>query len=155
MIRIERDPAFWSAIAGHPEVSRRLGGIDPAMVARLASAPGFVPLASTHGGFLFQRRDELGFAFELHTLFTPEGWGREVFTAGTEALILMFGSPCQLITTLELKRNDKSRPPRTFGFEPAGEFSETPFGEARLWVLTRTAWQASPAAQRKAKTCLH
>jgi hypothetical protein len=149
MMRVERDPAFWTAVAAHPAVAPTLAGGDPAAVGALAARADILPLAAEHGGFLLQRRDELGFAWELHTLFTPEGRGREAVESGVEGLTLMFGAQACLITTLEVKGNPRSRPWRGFGFAPAGDWSASPVGEVRLWILTKAAWLESPAAQRR------
>ena len=154
MIRIDRDPAFWTAVASHPSVAPMLQGADPALVGALASRPDFLPIAAEHGGFLLQRRDDLGFAWELHTLFTPEGWGREAVVAGIEALGLMFGSNACLISTFEVTANPRSRPWKGFGFTPAGEAVQTPLGELKLWILTKAAWSESRTAKRRA-ACLH
>lgn len=154
MIRIERDPAFWTAIAEHPSVTPMLRGAAPAAIGALARRRDFLPLAAEHGGFLLQRRDELGFAWELHTLFTPEGWGREAVLAGVEGLALMFGSTCRLIWTLEVKANPRSRPWKGLGFVQAGDWAETPLGELRPWILTKSSWAESRAAKRRAQ-CLH
>ena len=154
MIRIERDPAFWTAVAEHPAVRSKLAGVSPAAIGSLASRREFLPIAAEHGGFLLQRRDELGFAWELHTLFTPQGWGREAVVAGIEALGLMFGADACLISTFEMKDNPHSRPWKGLGFAPAGDWRRTPVGELRLWILTKAAWAESRAAKRRA-TCLH
>ena len=149
MIRVERDPAFWTAVAGHPQVAPTLGGVDPAAIGALARHAAFVPLAAAHGGFLLQRRDELGFCWELHTLFTPEGWGREAVRAALAALELMFGSRASLITTLEVRANPRSRPWTRLGFAPAGAWTATEAGELRPWILTKTAWLDRRAIQRR------
>ncbi len=154
MIRIERDPLFWARVAAHPAVAPILQVVDPALVGVLATRPEFLPIAAEHGGFLLQRRDELGFAWELHTLFNPEGWGREAVVAGIEALGLMFGTNARLISTFEVKANPRSRPWKGLGFAPAGDWAATPVGELRLWILTKAAWSESRAARRRA-TCLH
>lgn len=154
MIRVERDPAFWTAVAAHPDLAGLLGGLDPERVGRLATRPEFLPLAAGHGGFLLQRRDELGFTWELHTLFTPGGRGREAVLAGVEALDLLFGSHACLISTCEVRANPRSRPWKGFGFQAAGGWAETPVGALRLWILTKAAWAESRAAKRRA-TCLH
>ncbi len=148
MIRIERDPAFWEAVASHPALEGVLHGVSPQMVGRIAAMPAMLPMAAAHGGFLFGAMDGFGFVRELHTLFTPEGWGREAITAGIEALNLLFEGPCQAVATYEVGDNPRSRPPRRFGFAVAGEFCETPFGSLRLWLLTRVAWSAAPARTR-------
>jgi hypothetical protein len=145
VIRIERDPAFWTSIASHPAVKSGLLGLPPATIGALALKPDMLPLASEHGGFLFARLDALGFVCELHTLFTPEGWGREALVAGLWALGVVWALGYQTIVTFEARANAKSRPPRTFGFRQAGDWRATPVGELRMWTLTQTAWDASPA----------
>ena len=159
MIRIERDPEFWTAVAGHPALTGMLHGADPAAIGALAGREGVLPLAADHGGFLFIRQDALGFVCELHTLFTPEGWGREVLTAGIEALGAVWLLGFAAIVTLEMRENPRSQPPRSFGFVQAGDWRSAITGpdltgEARMWILTKCAWEASPAARRRAK-CLH
>ena len=152
-LRIERDPAFWTNVARHPAVRGALLGLAPERIGALAGRADMLPLAAEHGGFLFARADAMGFVAELHTLFTPEGWGREVMLAGVEAVNALWLAGYQLLTTFEMKDNPRSRPPRTFGFARAGDWRATPIGEARLWVLTRAAWIDSPAAKRRAR-CL-
>ncbi len=154
-IRVERDPAFWTAVAGHPALSGMIGHVNPAVIGALAVRPHVLPLAARHGGFLFIRQDHLGMVCELHTLFTPEGWGREAWAAGIEALGAVWLLNYQLITTLEMRANARSQPPRSFGFQRAGDWRETPHGEARTWILTRDGWNASPAAKRRRARCLH
>ncbi|MBA3811524.1 MAG: hypothetical protein H0X27_07765 [Caulobacteraceae bacterium] len=150
MIRLERDPAWWTAVAAHPAVAPMLGGLaSPEAIGALAGRADILPLAAEHGGFLFVRADALGFTCELHTLFTPEGWGREALTAGVQALGALWTCGYQLVTTFEAKGNPRSRPPRTFGFSQAGDWRETPFGVLRLWTLAKAAWEASPARRLK------
>jgi len=155
MIRIERDPAFWTAVAAHPALSGMMGGADPASIGRLALSDRVMPLAATHGGFLFIRQDILGMVCELHTLFTPEGWGREAWAAGIAALGAVWLLNYQLITTLEMRANERSQPPLSFGFQQAGDWRVTPHGEARMWILTKAGWEVSPAARRRRARCLH
>ncbi len=153
MIRVERDPAFWTGVAGHPALAGALMGISPEAVGAIAGRTEVLPIAARHGGFLFARSDPLGFIAELHTLFTPEGWGREALMAGKEAIGLVWLSGFSLVTTFEVETNPNSRPPKTFGFTRAGDWRETPFGNLRLWTLSRAAWAASPAAQRRNVNC--
>ena len=128
-------------------------GLDPALVGELVTRPDMLPLAATHGGFLFARIDAMGFVAELHTLFTPEGWGREAVTAAAEAMGALWVCNFQVLTTFEFEGNPKSRPPRTFGFTQAGDWRETPVGALRMWTVTKAAWEASPMGQRR-KACL-
>ena len=145
MIRLERNPQFWSAIASHPAVAPTLMGLPPGRLGALAKRDDMLPLASEHGGFLFGRLDTLGFTCELHTLFTPEGWGREALTSGVQALGVVWALGYQMVVTYESEQNPKSRPPRTFRFTQNGEWRSTILGRLRLWSLTRTAWDSSPA----------
>lgn len=148
MIRIERDPEFWERIVSHPAIQPTLLGFGPDLVAELCVSPRALPFAARHGGYIFIRLDAAGFACELHSLFTPEGWGREAHQAGIEAAGAIWRRDFQIIQTLETTANPRSRPPRSFGFRPAGAFRPTPAGDARLWTLSRADWSASPASRR-------
>jgi hypothetical protein len=152
VIRIERDPAWWTRIAADPAVAGALMGLAPELVGAFAQRAEVLPLASIHGGFLLSRLDPLGMVCELHTLFTPEGWGREVVVSGIEAIGAVWTCGFQSIVTLEMQANPRSRPARTFGFVRCGDWKTTPWGEARLWMVTREGWNSSPAAQRRART---
>ncbi len=147
MIREERDPAFWEAIAGHPDVAPGLYGMSPEAIGRVAIRPDITPLASDNGGFLFAKIDALGFVRDLHVLYRPAGWGAEVTAAAVEALQLIFET-AQVVSVFELAVNRNSRPPRSFGFRLAGDFRRTTFGFLRAWVLTQAAWEASPVHGR-------
>ncbi|HEY2482090.1 MAG TPA: hypothetical protein VGI30_07830 [Caulobacteraceae bacterium] len=154
MVRIERDPGFWQAVAAHPEVAPRLGGAVTADgIAGFVGREDVLPLAAVHGGFLFVKRDPLGFTAELHTLFTPEGWGREVLEAAVQAFNAVFHIGHQLVFTFETATNPKSRPPLSFGFRQGGDWRDTPYGRMRQWVLTADAWRASPASTRRREKC--
>jgi hypothetical protein len=147
VIREERDPAFWVRVASHPQVRETLFGLDPEEIAPVISSPDVLPLASEHGGFLFGKVGSLDAIRELHTLFTPEGWGREVHSAGKAALQIVFGV-CDLVTTFEVLSNPRSRPPKSFGFQPASEARSSAFGPVKTWLLTKDAWEQSPARRR-------
>lgn len=140
----DRDPDFWVRIASHPSLAHLLGGQDPALIANLPA--GAVPLRAEHGGFIFLPADSFGRVYELHTLFTPEGWGREAFQAAREAFDLIFDR-ADLVITHETA-HPQSRPPKTFRFVRLGEHQATPYGALRLWMLTRDAWLTSPARSR-------
>lgn len=154
MIRLERDVAFWLDVASHPAVAGSIMGLDAQTVADCVLDTAFTPLASEHGGFLFCRRDGLGFVMELHTLYTPEGWGREVHTAAKQAFEWIFRAS-QLVMTFEVELNPRSQPPRSFGFIEAGEWQETSLGRLKAWVLTRNAWRSSPARRRMCLSSHH
>lgn len=148
MIRLERDPAFWVGVASHPAVAQALAGMAPAAVASIVARDDVLPLAAEHGGYLFRRLDPLGHICELHSLFTPDGWGREALTAGLQAINAVWIAGYQLVTTHQVRANPRSQPPRTFAFTPAGDWRPSPIGDVRLWTLSRLAWESSPAARR-------
>lgn len=144
----DRDASFWQGVADHPAVKPHIGlGHDLDMAAAVAS-PLVTPLRSQNGGFLFLRKSET--EQELHTLYRPEGWGKEVLQALKEAVSEMFARGAALISTQEVEGNWRSKPPKTFRFEPAGDFvpAEGFPINVRTWVLRREAWEASPARQR-------
>lgn len=152
MIREERSGAFWNAVASHPEVRDRitLGGPLSDLTA-IVEHPSVLPLAAEHGGFIFLSRDVSARVFELHTLFTPEGWGREVTLAAREAFTAVFLRDAALVFTLEVEINRRSRPPLSHGWRPAGPFAFAPdlAANVRTWVLTQDAWNTSPVRRRE------
>lgn len=151
MIREERDPGFWQRVAEHPEVAPHVFlGHGPIDLAGIVAHPSIMPLASEHGGFIFCRLDSLGRVWELHTLYTPEGWGREVLGALKAATERMFQAGAQAITTFSVEGWWRSRPPKSFGYVEAGDYAAVPHLGAALstWVLTKRAWDASPARRR-------
>jgi len=148
VIRIERDPAWWVGIASHPALIGALYGMPPAAIAPFVTNPNVLPLAAEHGGFLVMRLDAVGFVYDFHTLFTPEGWGREVAGAAKEAVFEVMARGARVLTTLQCRDNPRSKPPLSFGFAAVGDWAETQLGEARCWMLTREAWEGSPARKR-------
>jgi hypothetical protein len=144
MIREDRDPAFWTSVLAHPALEHMRHGQDPSIITLALDRA--LCLRAEHGGFLFFPADSFGLTLELHTLFTPEGWGREALEALREAIDLVFGR-ADLVITHETP-HPQSRPPKTFRFAPMGEFRTTPHGRYRLWSLTRDAWLGSPARRR-------
>lgn len=154
LIREDRDAAFWASVYEHPAVKPHVGLGQALDIASIVADPAVIPLRAEHGGFLFLRLDPLGRLYELHTMFTPEGWGREVFGAAVAAFTEMFARGAHLITTLEVAGNRRSQPPLTFRFKPAGDFAPVAGfeGEFRTWVLTRDAWALSPV-HKEARQC--
>lgn len=141
---VTRDPAFWGWVIDHPQVAGSLQGLSPDVFANLAQSEWVKPFASENGGYLFLQMDGLGRVWEVHAVFRPEGWGREASETGKAALDAF---DWQLITTSELPSGFTA--PRSFGFRPTGGFEPSPLGPLRTWMLTRAAWEASPARRRK------
>jgi hypothetical protein len=117
-------------------------------LAAILEDPRVTPLRAAHGGFFFVQLDALGRCLELHTLFKPEGWGRGALLAAKAAFLLMFERGADVIVTHEVAGNPRSQPPLSFRFQPAGAFRPALGASLRTWVLTRAAWEASPARRR-------
>lgn len=146
MIREDRDVAFWRDVAEHPAVAPHVSLGRASTIEALVNHPLVTPLRSEHGGFLFVRLDAPGRVYDLHTLYTPEGWGREVHGAAKLAFDEMFRRGAQVIVTNEVAGNRRSQPPKTFRFAPCGDFAPSLYGpDFRTWILTRAAWDSSPA----------
>jgi len=143
-----RDPRFWREVINHPDVLPWVARGQVLNIEALLQHPGVTPLASDHGGYWFIQTDALGCVFELHTMFTPQGWGREALETAREAFRQMFASGANLIVTTETADNARSRPPLSFGFREAGPYRNSPLGDQRTWFLTRDAWEQSPARRR-------
>lgn len=140
-----RDPAFWRGIAAHPRVAHVLLGAQSELLDQIIPSERVLPLASENGGVIFANLDAFGRLWELHTLFTPDGWGKEALATCKAAFERLFGGGGQVVVTYEVEGNPQSRPPRTFRFQPVGDFGPTDFGQFRTWILTREAWESSPA----------
>lgn len=150
MIHLNRDPAFWNAVADHPSVVHAKHGHEVDAGA-LAMREDITPLASEHGGFMLRKLDVFGTIYELHTLYTPEGWGREVSNA-KKAMCRRIFETASLIVTHETE-HPQSRPPLSFGWKQAGE-TNSEIGRVRLWILTKEAWEQSPAGRRECRSLL-
>jgi hypothetical protein len=151
MIREERDARFWVCVSEHPSV-KPTTKLDPDSWPDFLARADVRPMALEHGGHLFAAMDCLGRAWELHSLFTPDGWGAEVNLALKQALGSL--GDWDLIVTHEVAGWWRSQPPRSYGFRPAGAFHGSAIGELRTWILTRAAWEASPVHRRWVGSCL-
>lgn len=145
MIRVERSPDFWRRISEHEAVQAHTK-LDPSDWTAFLQRPDVRPLATEHGGHLFAAMDCLGRAWELHSLFLPHAWGREV-NDGLKASLTVLGA-WDLIVTHEVAGWWRSRPPKSYGFRIAGSFHGSPIGDLRTWTLTRAAWEKSPVRRR-------
>lgn len=146
---INRDASFWDEIAQHPEVSPHVFmGRKPDTLSPIVEHPGVLPLSSQNGGLLFIGIDPLGMVRELHTMYRPEGWGREV-AVNSKAFIAQAFEECSLITTNEQEGYWRSQPPKCQGWVSSGDFREVGLGKRlRLWVLTKEAFFASAVGRK-------
>lgn len=153
-LQVNRDPDFWARIATHPEVSGHvLTGCDVGALQALVTNPLVLPLANESGGFLFRNLDGLGLVLELHTLFTPDAWGREVAMVARQAFGRIFTNGARVVVTHEQIGWWRSRPPKSHGWAASGENTPTVVGEVRLWFLTQERWSQSPAGRRWRNEC--
>lgn len=146
-----RDAAFWDRIAGHPEVAPHIFmGAQPVSLSVLFDQGAF-GLRSENGGCIFVPRDPLGMVLEMHTLFTPEGWGREVAKAGRGFMAHVF-ERASLVLTHEQDGHWRSRPPRSHGWIACGDFQDVGLPRRlRLWALTREAWMNSVVGRKSCR----
>ena len=149
MIRIERKPGLWEV--GRPSGMRPgplwgsyagSGGIHGGPAHRPA-------LAAEHGGFFFTRLDALGLVMELHTLFTPEGWGREVLTAAKAACHVVFRGRCQVMTTMEWPTTRAPSRPGPSGSRRRASFKKRRWARPASGRLPDLIGEASPAFGRQ------
>lgn len=147
-LRVERNPYFWIDVSQHPAVEPYVMQGAPAdYLVEFISRADVLPLAARNGGFHFV--DKGDGEWELHTMFTPEGWGREVAEAARAAFKHMFlGKKAKVITTLEQQDYHRSRPPLSHGWKPTSDFANTALGSVRSWELTRAAWLASAVGKK-------
>lgn len=144
-IVLDRNAAFWDAVATHPQVAPHVFlGQDSMSLREVVEHPSVTPLRSENGGFIFAKLDGAARVYELHTLYLPEGWGREVNAAAKLAFAWMFREGAQVIVTYEISGWKKSQPPLSFGFKAAGDFAPAYGKSLKAWVLTRDAWDNSP-----------
>lgn len=146
---IQQDHRFWDEIAQHPEVAPHVFvDREPETLQPLLSMPGTIAMASENGGIIFMTRDPLGMVYEMHTLYRPEGWGREVAIAAKQFMQEMFKA-ASVIVTQEQEGNWRSCPPKSHGWQVAGEYCSVGLSKRlRMWVLTKQSWITSPVGRK-------
>lgn len=117
-------------------------------VDQLVASERVLPLAARHGGIFMVQLDGVGFVREMHTMFRPEGWGREAALAMREATQAVFDGGARLITTQKAEGGEG--PPHAHGWQVVGEFAEVGLPHRlKLWILTKDAWETSPAGRKR------
>ena len=144
-----RDVHFWDSIAQHESVAPHVFmGVTPYSLAVLINNEANIPHASENGGVLFVAVDGLGLVKEMHTMYRPEGWGREVAING-KAFVNEVMKESVLIITHEQEGNWRSSPPKSHGWKPCGDYCYVGLPKRlRLWALTQEAWRASPVGRK-------
>lgn len=82
------DAAYWNALANDPSIRPFVGGDQPLDFAEAVANPANVFLQADHGGWFFHPL--LPSAYEVHTMFLPEGRGRKHLTAAAHGFRFMF-----------------------------------------------------------------
>lgn len=151
MIELEADVSWWDGVAACPEVGPHVFmGREPFSLSALLDQHGAIGLRGENGGAIFIPRDPLGIVLEMHTLFRPEGWGREVALVGREIMGLVFKAT-SLLLTHEQEGYWRSRPPKSHGWVACADFQDVGLPvRLRLWALTREGWMNSVVGR---KTC--
>lgn len=146
---INRNVEFWDSVAFHPKVAPFVFmDCEKQSLAPLIENESNDPFSSENGGVLFVKTDHLGSIYEMHTLFTSEGWGREVAVTGAKALHHIF-SKALLVFTYEQEGYWKSRPPKSHRWKSSGEFVDQGLSKRlKLWYLTRDDWLSSPVGKK-------
>lgn len=144
-----RDVQFWDAVATHESVAPHIFmGMEPTTLAPLILKENCLPLRSEHGGVILVALDHFGLVREMHTLYTPEGWGREVATNGKLFMQEAF-KDTEVIFTHEQEGNWRSSPPKSHGWKSTGNFCYVGMPKRlKLWMLTRDAFYASPVGRK-------
>ncbi len=144
-----RDPSFWDSVAQHEAVAPFVFmGEEPRSLGFLVSDERNLPLRSDNGGVILLSMDALGFYREMHTLYTPDGWGREVATAGRGFMREAFKT-CHVLFTNEQEGEYRTAPPKSHGWKPCGDFTNVGLlRRLRPWMLTKEAWLASPVGRK-------
>lgn len=147
---IERDHHFWDKVASHELVGPHIFmGTEPFSLKEIVERDSTLPLRSEHGGVLLVGLDGFGLVREMHTLYTPEGWGREVATNGKLFMVEAFKST-EVLFTHEQDENWRSRPPKSHGWKAVGDFHYVGLTKhLKLWMLTREAFYASPVGRKQ------
>ncbi len=148
-VREERDPAWWASVASHPAVAPHVFGGGPAFdFSGSITNPASLPLRSENGGIIFLPLDPLATTLEMHTMYLPQGWGREVAVAAKRMMDRAFDTAL-VVVTYEQQGHYRTRPPRHHGWTLSGAPRDIGLAGPLIgWALTRDQWNASPAKRR-------
>jgi hypothetical protein len=149
LIRECRDVAWWDAIASHPEVAPHVFmGMAPMTLEPLVSRDDVLALRSENGGVLYVPVDHCRTIYELHTMYHPDGWGREVAKAARSFMAAAF-ELADMVITYEQEDNWRSKPPRSHGWASQGDYRDCGFASRlRLWTVSKDAWLSSPIGRQ-------
>lgn len=136
-----RDPAFWVEIAASPSSSNTAFSADTSF--EWVASPRVMPFACRSGGHAFMQLDPFFRVWDMHSLFTIEGWASDAFELAVYALDVL--PSWQVVTTYSADQGTEGLL-SLLGFAPAGEYAPVPDGGFwQSWVLTREAYARSNA----------
>lgn len=102
------DPTFLNEVANHPAVRPELLGTGPIDLTAAVSDPRNIALQAQYGGWVLHNHG--GGAYEVHSMFLPEGRGRGVREALEKALEYVFThTDCTRLLTRLPKGNVAAR----------------------------------------------
>lgn len=137
----------WNEVLSHPEV-------EPYTLCGMASVSDFLSFCERSdvmveeyagGGIIYVDKPD---GHELHIMFLPQEWGKPVSVAVKKSLDSKARSGVSVIVR-EQEGYWKSRPPRSYGFVPVGDFEiSTHPRRLRKWMLTPEAWYRSPVGRK-------
>ena len=127
------DPAHFNAVANDPSVRPFLGGEGQIDLTPLLRNPAHVGIATEHGGFVLVNQGEG--RYEVHSMFLPEGRGREAVEAMRAASAYLFAATdcVEVVTKAATTNRGAMALALRAGFEPRFE------GPVR-WTSTDVLW---------------
>ena len=146
---INRDAEFWDRIAFDPLVSPRVFmGLGEMSLAPLVENEKNLPFSSENGGVILVSLDHFGLVREMHALYQPQGWGREVAKAVPYFMKEAFNTT-SVIFTHEQEGEWRTSPPKSHGWKVVSDFCYVEMPKRlRLWMLTKEAFYASPVGRK-------
>lgn len=112
------DATLLNTVANDPTVRPWLGGDGPINLAPLLADPTTLAIVTPHGGIIAVPLDE--HRYEAHSLFLPEGRGREAIVATRAALDFLFSTSAatELVTKVTTDNKAARGMARLMGFLP-------------------------------------
>ena len=142
-MRLSTDAAHLARVWNHPRVRGSVSfGLTELLTEQNAAqllAAGALYLANDYGGFLLIPNADLS-VYDLHTQFTPEGWGRYADDAAWAQRYMFTRTPCVAISTfVPLDNRIAYRAALRFGFIDVGGTTELNVS-GRSLLLTVKRW---------------
>lgn len=116
MIKRTLDARFLNKVANHPDVRPGMGGTGLIDVSSVIANPVNYAFVTDAGGWVLHRH-EPG-AYEIHSMFLPEGRGKPYFTGGVELIrwIFVHTDAREILTRIPANNRGAQFAGRYFGF---------------------------------------